>query len=189
MAADTTVLVVAGGLATRFGSDKLAAPLRGVPVLDHLLAALPVEWPVVTVGVERPTARPVTWTREDPPGGGPLAGVAAGIMIVHTDRVAVVAGDMPYAGPAVAALVEVLRTAPTDVAAVVASDREDVPNPLLAAFRTTALRGALPDDPRGVPARSLLELPHAVLPVAGVAALDVDTPEDLAELAGHPDAP
>jgi molybdopterin-guanine dinucleotide biosynthesis protein A len=177
-----TALVVAGGLATRFGSDKLAAPFRGGALLDHLLGALPPEWPVVAVGPARATVREVAWTREEPPGGGPLAGIAAGLERVTTDLVAVVAGDMPHAAAALTGLAEVLRTAPAEVAAAVASDREQVPNPLLAVYRVDAVRAALPTEPRGVPARALLELAHVVVPVPGVAGLDVDTQGDLDEL-------
>ena len=101
-----TVVVLAGGESRRFGSDKLAAPLAGTTVLDHLLGSLPQEWAVIAVGEQRPTPRPLTWTREYPPGGGPLAGIAAGLALVTTDLTAVVAGDMPYAVPG-------LRTLPS----------------------------------------------------------------------------
>ncbi len=84
---DVTVVVLAGGTSRRFGSDKLAAPLGGSTVLDTVLGSLPPEWPVVVVGPPRECRRPVTWTREDPPGGGPLAGVAAGVDAVTTDLV------------------------------------------------------------------------------------------------------
>ncbi len=184
VSAPVTVLVLAGGRATRFGADKLAAPLRGTTVLDHLLAALPEHWPVVAVGAERPTSRPVTWTREEPTGGGPLAGIAAGAALVDTPLVAVVAGDMPFAAPALGELAAVLSTSAAGVAAAVGADREGVPNPLLAVYRSDAVRHHLPHDPRGVPARSLLGLAHVVVPVPGVAALDVDTPADLVELSG-----
>ena len=181
-ATDPTVLVLAGGRAVRFGSDKLAARLNGVPLLDHLLRALPSTWPVVVVGGERAVPRAVAWACEDPPGGGPLAGIAAGVEQVRSDLIAVVAGDMPHAAPALVELAGVLRTAPPEVLGAVARDREDVPNPLLAVYRTAAVRGALPADPRGVPARSLLDLPHSTVAVPGPAALDVDTPADLDEL-------
>ena len=131
------VVVLAGGRSRRFGSDKLAAPLRGSTVLDETLAGLPVDWPVVVVGDRRTTMRSVTWTREEPPGGGPLAGVAAGLALVAAEVVAVVAGDMPDAGPALADLVATLRAAPPEVEAVVATDAEGVANPLLAAYRTS----------------------------------------------------
>jgi molybdopterin-guanine dinucleotide biosynthesis protein A len=181
---DVTVVVLAGGTSRRFGADKLAAPLRGSTVLDTIIGSLPQEWPVVAVGPRREGGRPVTWTREDPPGGGPLAGVAAGVDHVTTELVAVVAGDMPYAGPALVALVAALRTAPREVEAVVATGGDGVANPLLAAYRTDVLRRFLPSPAHDRPARLLLGLAHVELGVSGFAARDVDTPADLEELGG-----
>ena len=49
------------------------------------------------VGDQVPTSRPVTWTREDPPGGGPAAGLLAGLdrFLPPPDLVVVLAVDMP----------------------------------------------------------------------------------------------
>ena len=55
-----TVVVLAGGESRRFGSDKLAAPLAGTTVLDHLLGSLPQEWAVMCVAI--------TWWRYARPG-------------------------------------------------------------------------------------------------------------------------
>ncbi|WP_392544114.1 molybdenum cofactor guanylyltransferase [Oryzobacter telluris] len=179
---DVTVVLLAGGTSRRFGSDKLDAPLRGSTVLETVVASLPAGWPLVVVGPARDVGRVVSRAQEDPPGGGPLAGVAAGMEHVGTDVVAVVAGDMPFAGPAVAALVAALRTAPLDVEAVVATDASGVPNPLLAAYRTAAVRRVLPVPAHGRPARLLLDLAHVEVAVAHPTALDVDTPADLDHL-------
>ena len=183
---DVTVVVLAGGASRRFGSDKLAAPLGGSTVLDHLVAGLPGQWPVVAVGGHRPTVREVFWTREDPPGGGPLAAVEAGLALVRTGILVVVAGDMPFAGPVVGTLVDALRTAPPEVAAAVGTDDDGVANPLLAAYRTVAVREVLPRPSHGRPAKSLLALAHVEVRVVGVASRDVDTPSDLAALDGPP---
>ena len=179
---DVTVVVLAGGTSRRFGSDKLAAPLGDATVLDAVLRSLPDGWPVVVVGPERPVERPVVWAREDPPGGGPLAGVAAGAGVVGTPLVAVVAGDMPYAGAALASLVRALRTAPLEVGAVVAVDAHGVANPILAVYRSNALRAALPSPAANRAAKLLLEVPHIEVPVTGPAGRDVDTPSDLRDL-------
>ena len=177
-----TVLVLAGGQSRRFGSDKLAAPLAGSTVLDHLLGSLPPAWQVVVVGERRPTPRDVVWTREDPPDGGPLAGIQAGVASVGTDLVAVVAGDMPYAAPGLLALVAALAEAGPDTAGAVAVDDEGHANPLLAVYRSAAVREALPRPAHGRPAKTLLALPHVRVQVAGVASRDVDTPADLEAL-------
>jgi molybdopterin-guanine dinucleotide biosynthesis protein A len=184
-----TVVVVAGGRASRFGSDKLAATLHGTPLLDHLLGSLPEEWPVVAVGSPRVTPRRVAWTRENPPGGGPLAAIAAGMEHVATELVAVLAGDMPYAGRAVGALVEALHAAPDEVEAAVGTDDDGVANPLLAVYRTRAVQTLLPDPAHGLPAKTLLRLTHVTVTVAGAASRDVDTPADLSALAADPHRP
>jgi molybdopterin-guanine dinucleotide biosynthesis protein A len=179
---DVTVLVLAGGRSRRFGSDKLAAPLAGSTVLDHLLSALPPTWPVVVVGERRATAREVAWTHEDPPAGGPLAGIEAGLALVGTDLVAVVAGDMPYAVPGLLVLAAALGAAGPETAAAVAVDDEVHANPLLAVYRVAAVRDVMPRPAHGRPAKTLLALPHLRVPVAGVASRDVDTPADLEAL-------
>jgi molybdopterin-guanine dinucleotide biosynthesis protein A len=159
--------------------DKTAAPFGAGTVLDHLLDDLPAPWPVVTVGPERPSRRTTRWTREVPPGGGPVAAVAAGLTLVRTDLVVVLAGDMPFAAGTAVRLAAALDDDPT-VAAVVATDTHGRNNPLLAAYRTAALRHALPDPPANAAARTLLVVDHARLPVAAEESLDVDTPEALA---------
>lgn len=181
---DVTVVVLAGGGSRRFGSDKLGAPLHGSTVLETVVLSLPASWPLVVVGPPRDCGRAVLRAREDPPGGGPLAGVAAGVAQVVTDVVAVVAGDMPYAGPALVTLVAALRTAPPEVGAVVALDAHGVPNPLLAAYRTASVRQALPVPAANRPAKLLLAVPHLEVAVIGRAGRDVDTRADLDDLAG-----
>lgn len=179
---DLTVVVLAGGSARRFGSDKLAAPIQGSTVLDHLLDSLPARWPVVAVGPARPTARAVRWAHEDPPGGGPLAGVAAGLALVGSPLVAVVAGDMPHAARALVALEAALRTSAPDVAGAVGVDETGSANPLLGVYRTPDVRAGIPDPAHGVAAKRLLDLPHLEVTVAGLPGRDVDTTQDLIEL-------
>lgn len=178
-----TAVVVAGGRSRRFGSDKLAAPLGATTVLEHLLAAVPAQWEIVVVGPKRPVGRRVGWTRESPPGGGPLAAVAAGVRCVTTDLMVVVAGDMPWAGPVLERLADALAGSDPHVAGVIGRDGEGYANPLLAAYRTSAVRAHLPVPAHDRPARLLLDLPHLELEVDSRAASDVDTPEDLARAA------
>jgi molybdopterin-guanine dinucleotide biosynthesis protein A len=174
-----TAVVLAGGTSRRFGSDKLAASLGGSSVLDLLLTELPAGWPVVLVGPRRATVRPdAVWVREEPSGGGPLAGIAAAALVVAADVVAVVGGDMPFAAPALTMLVAALHASEPDVGAAVANVNGRT-NPLLAAYRADALRAALPVAPHGLPARTLLTVPHVEVAVPPDLARDVDTPDDL----------
>jgi len=176
---EVAVVVLAGGTSRRFGSDKLAAPLGDTTVLDVLVGSLPPGWPVLVVGPRRPLVREVGWVREDPPGGGPLAGVAAALAVLRSAVVAVVAGDMPYAGPAVATLVSTLLTAPPEVGAVIAVDGTGVPNPLLAAYRTAEAFAVLPPSAAGRPARLLLEVAHIEITFTDDVVRDIDSPGDL----------
>ena len=155
----TAAIVLAGGEARRFGGDKLAAPYRRHDRARGPADGPPTQWFVVCVGPERPTTRPAAWTREDPPGGGPVAGIAAGCAAVPADLqiVVVLAGDQPHAANAAARLVEHLAGASPTTDAAVAVDDGGRRNPLMSAFRRASLVEALPEAPAGRAARSLLE--------------------------------
>jgi molybdopterin-guanine dinucleotide biosynthesis protein A len=175
----TTAVVLCGGAGRRFGGDKTRALLDGVPVLDRVVGGLPPGWTVVCAGAQRPVARPVTWCREEPPGGGPVAALAAALPHVSSDVVVVLGGDMPYAAGSAPGLIDRLRAEP-DTEGVVARDGDGRLQPLLAAYRTAALRAAVPDRPAGTPLMGLLDrIRTLVVPLAEPATLDVDTPEDL----------
>lgn len=180
-----TAVVLCGGESRRFGSDKTRADFGGLSVLDALLTTLPSGWSVVCVGPQRPTRRTgVQWTREDPPGGGPVAGLAAALRTLDAPVTVLLGGDMPYAGPVAARLAAELGEVP-DADAVAGVDGEGRVQPLLAAYRTAALRAVLPAEPAGTPLRRLLDgLRVETRPVPEEASLDVDTPEDL-EAARH----
>jgi len=181
MAGVTTVtaVVLCGGSGTRFGGDKTRAILGTTSVLDHLVAALPPAWTVVCVGVPRDLSRPVRWCREEPPGGGPVAAVAAALRHVSDPVVAALGGDMPYAAVPAASLVDRLAAEP-DVDAVVGRDAGGRLQPLLAAYRADALRRALPDPPGGAPLMRVLDrLRTSVVALPAPGTLDVDTPADL----------
>ena len=180
---DPTAVVLCGGAGARFGGDKTQAPLGDGTVLDHLLDGLPDGWAVICVGAPRPTHRTVAWCREVPPGGGPVAGLAAALPHVRTDLVVVLGGDMPYAAAPAPGLAATLAAEP-DLDAVVGRDGDGRLQPLLAAYRTGALRAALPDPPAGTPLMRLLDaLRSVVVPLDDPSTLDVDTPDDLARAA------
>lgn len=177
-----TAVVLCGGTSVRMGGrDKTAAAMGAVTVLDHILDHLPEGWEVVCVGVERPTTRRVTWTREEPPLGGPAAGIATGAGLAQTAVTVVVAGDQPFAADAAQALVAALDEVDEGVDAVGLIDRTGRLQPLLAAYRTVALRRAFPLGTRDVSVHRTV----ASLRMTGIDApsdrtlLDVDTPGDL----------
>lgn len=79
---------------------------------------------------------------EEPPGGGPVAAIAAGLARVTAPVVAVLAADLPFLTGAV---VRVL----VDAAPATAVDGTGRAQHLLGAFPTAALRAALPAEPSG----------------------------------------
>jgi molybdopterin-guanine dinucleotide biosynthesis protein A len=140
---------------------------------------------VVVVGDQVPTSRPVTWTREDPRGGGPAAGLLAGLdrFLRPPVLVAVLAVDMPLVGPGTfARLVAALGPA-YDGALLV--DARGKRQPLCSVYRWTALQRARPDveHEHGLPVHRLLEPLHLVeVPAVAHEADDVDTWSDLKTL-------
>lgn len=183
--ASAFVVVLTGGTARRLGGvDKTALDIGGTAVLDRLLAQLGAR-PVVVVGEARGVGREVLWTRESPPGGGPFAGAAAGIVAgraAHPDAAAVVvlAGDQPFAGPAVAPLLAALAARP-DVDAALATGPDGRAQPLLAAYRIAAVHDRLTGATTDRPARDLVRgLRTVAVAVDATTALDVDDPADLA---------
>ncbi len=185
------MLVLAGGGSRRLGHDKLAATLgRGVTVLDALLAGVHDALPLVdvtAVGPRRTTTQPVTWVREDPPGGGPVAGLAAGLVgLDDGDVVVVLAGDQPFVGPAL----PLLLAARGDADAAIGVDPSGSDQPLTGCYRVGPLRRAVGADPAGRSVRSLLTALTVVRVALSVpASLDVDTAADLAQARSVADGP
>jgi len=181
------VIVLCGGTSRRLGLDKTRESLAGTTVMDHLLDALPSGWDVVCVGEERVTTRSVEWCRESPAGGGPVAGIAAGLDHLRqrgTEMCVVVGGDMPFAASAVPGLVDMLDARP-ELDAMLATDPDGRRQPLLAAYRCGALRAALPREPGGARLMAVVEaLVTGPLACEAQVTLDVDTPEAL-EQARH----
>ena len=80
------------------GADKPALPVGGQPMLTRVLAAVHDAEPRVWSARPARPARPTCLvTREDPPGGGPVAATAAGLALVPPDTtcVALLAADLP----------------------------------------------------------------------------------------------
>jgi molybdopterin-guanine dinucleotide biosynthesis protein A len=153
----------------------------GLPILDRVLGTLSAAevGPLVVVGEPRAVSYPVLWTREQPPGGGPVAGLAAGLAEVSSPRVLVVAGDLPFLDQAT---VESLRAAelgaggPVGAIVVDATGRDQ---PLVGCWSTEALRAALPRSPAGTSMWRLIAPLQLIRIPAGMPLLDCDTPYEL----------
>lgn len=177
----TSAIVLCGGRSSRFGSDKTRVLINGRSLLDHVLDSLPADWPIIAVGPDRATSREVTWAREAPAFGGPLAALTVGLEHVETLGFALLGGDMPHAGNAPRNLISRLDTGPSDLDAVVARTPDGRLQPLLLAGRTDPSRAAMPADPAGASVMSWLKRLHwTPHDIERSSAHDIDTHEDLA---------
>lgn len=187
-------IVLAGGAGRRLGGvDKAVLVLGSATLLDRMLAAVG-DLPVVVVGPPREVPSGVTVVQEDPPGGGPAAGVVAGLAALR----AMLAGSAatrpdPRALIAVLAVDQpgVTKSTLARLASAVPADRGSGAVLVDAGHRQYAA-GVFPEGPltlagtardgwHGVALRLLLDpLVGAEVPARGSEALDVDTPADLA---------
>lgn len=201
-------VILTGGTAARMeGVDKASIELAGVTLLERALAATVTAVEVVVVGEQVPTSRPVTWTREEPAGGGPAAGLLAGLdrFLHRPDLVAVLAVDMPRVTPGTFARLEAALAAdvrlapdpavelePTDAApydGALLVDRDGRRQPLCAVYTTDALSRARPSNPETEHGLSVHQLIRGLrlreVPAAPGEAVDVDTWRDLLWLREH----
>ncbi|GAA1635644.1 molybdenum cofactor guanylyltransferase [Catellatospora bangladeshensis] len=195
-------LVLAGGAGRRMGDPaKPLLPVGGVPMLRRVLAAVAAARPLIVVGP--PELAPelpehAVLTREEPPGGGPVAALAAGAAhLPAAGLVLITAADLPFlTADAIGALADSLtgetdRSAAPGVALFV--DNGGRRQHLCAMWRIAALRAALPADPHGASMRRLLDgVDVAQVAWAGDGPppwYDCDTPDELAraERAGRED--
>jgi molybdopterin-guanine dinucleotide biosynthesis protein A len=97
-------MVLSGGGATRLGGvDKGSLEVGGRALIDRVLDALVGARRIVVVGPRREVTAEVRWIREEPAGGGPVSGLAAGLTLVEEDVVVVMAVDMPFVTESVVA--------------------------------------------------------------------------------------
>ena len=163
-----SAIVLSGGTNKRFGSDKSAALLHDTTLLDHVLSFIPKEIKTVIVGKD---------VFEEPPLGGPVAGIARGLQEIDTEFVAVAAVDMPYGS---ALFSQLLASIKSDAAMPI--DADGFQQPLCGIYRRNALVSALEKlgTPHGQSMRALCELLVVDEVQADARALiDIDTPEDL----------
>ena len=109
-------VVLAGGRAQRLGVPKPGVTLAGRTLLDHALTATRGARRTVVVGPPELARDGVTIVREDPPFGGPVAGLATGLAALPRPEpggsaapVLVLACDVPRAHDAVPLLLAAAR--------------------------------------------------------------------------------
>ncbi|MGC4880146.1 molybdenum cofactor guanylyltransferase [Micromonospora sp. DT43] len=184
-------VVLAGGAARRMGGvDKPALPVGGLSMRDRVLAAVGDAAPRVLVGPGDDVPDGVRVTREDPPGGGPVAATAAGLALLDPDTtlVALLAADLPLlTRAAIGDLLTHLNPAGDGVCFVDADGRRQS---LCGVWRVAALRAGLArlatergGSLAGAPVRGLLAgLAVREVPWAGDGPppwFDCDTHEDV----------
>jgi molybdopterin-guanine dinucleotide biosynthesis protein A len=174
-------VLLAGGRGSRLGGrHKPAIAVAGRTLLDRALAAVAGADRVVVVGPGEPTERPVRWTREEPPGGGPVAALAAGLAEIDAAEVAVLATDL--AG-VTTDTIDRLRVARSARDGAVLRDGTGRKQWLIGVWRTERLRAALPAKPAGMSLFAVLSSLDVVeVPEVPGESIDIDTPADLARL-------
>lgn len=180
-------VVLAGGAASRFGSDKTSAELAGQPLLAHTLDALAGRCePVVVIGPWAPEG----WTAlvEPSPRRGPAAALDFALAQVDTTWALVVGGDHPLLHPALVDLL--VRRAMQSSADAVVPVRDGRDEPLVACYRTSiadTFRACVEAGDRSMRAvlaavevERVLESDWRSVDLDGRSFLDVDEPADLA---------
>ena len=188
-------LVLAAGASSRFGSNKLLAPLEGRPLLQHALdavAAAGLADVVVVLGDEAPAIEAaIAWRGErravnERPGDGLSSslrvGLDAAVEVAGADAVLVVLGDQPRLRAGVVRAVLAVAASPGTGHALFVRPRyadDSAPNPVLLRRAAWALAAGLDGDWGLGPLMANRPEQVVEVPVAG-ANPDVDTPADLA---------
>ncbi len=180
---DLSVILLTGGSSRRMGSDKASLDFGHDTLLKYQLGQIPHGFPVIVVGEhDDDAALEVRFTREDPPGSGPVAAIAAGLELVITSQALLLAVDAPFVLPQLLNL----ELGPNDNA-LIPRDQGGKVQYLAGIYRSDPLRCALErlGSPEGKSMRELISnLPNVELLALTVENakyfIDVDTPADLA---------
>lgn len=105
MIEDCTAIILAGGDSQRMGSDKANLLLGEQTLLQRVIATMQQVFPHVIVSVRQlRSGLDLPQVCDEQSGGGPLAGLAAGLGHIATPWAFVVACDMPFVEPAMVEL-------------------------------------------------------------------------------------
>lgn len=168
-------VVVAGGHSVRLGTDKRAARLGGLTLLDRAVALLAaVADDVMVAMADPPAAEPplrvpagVRIIPDALPDRGPMAGILAGLRLAPRRRLLVIPVDMPMLTPAFLAFLAGL-----DPDAAVTLPRRPIGlEPLVAVYHTACLPAMTDRMERGATAL------HTFITTSGLRVRYVDEPE------------
>jgi molybdopterin-guanine dinucleotide biosynthesis protein A len=190
-------ILLTGGAGRRLGGvDKAALKIGGQSLLNRAVARAAGR-PVVVVGPDPPVGLPVIVTREDPPGGGPAAGVSAGVAALLDRRpdaaaeelTAVLAIDQIGVTPATwRRLATAARAAASGAILIDGRSRQYG----VGVFPLALLRRACDAQPtwHSRPLRALLDpIVTVEVPARDDESRDIDTLEDLSWWRAQTDAP
>lgn len=182
----TVALIIGGGRSERMGTNKGELTLEGRTLLERAVDAVTDAGLVVIVAEETELQPAEAWpevrfTLENPPHGGPVAGIAAGVAQLSErgdhEEVIVLPVDSPSASDAAGEL----AAAKPGRDGVVLQDPQGYPQYLLGRYTLGALRRALSElgRVRDVSVRRLGELLQVNrVPVDHWLVIDVDTPDE-----------
>ena len=191
----SSLVLLAGGTSSRFGTDKLTARVGEHDLLTLTLSLLLPGHPVTVVGPERalpalvapdPQGSPprtVTWVRESPAGSGPAravhAGVAAALAASPDLPVVVLPGDAPEAHLAVEPLLTALDGLQPRATGVVGQDADGRLQPLHLALTPIGAVQLLAHTPEPGSSAGPWCARWLSVPLPAAATFDVDTADDL----------
>jgi molybdopterin-guanine dinucleotide biosynthesis protein A len=183
-------VVLAGGAARRMGgAAKPAVRVGGTPLLNRVLEAAGHARPRIVVGpLELTPLLPsgVSLTVEDKPGGGPVAGLAAGVHLLtrSVQQVAVLASDLPFVNAEILDRLRFELSGSAEVAVLV--DETGRPQWLCSVWRHEALARRLEQlgDPSGRSMQDLVDgalVQHLAVPAPSGPPpwFDCDTDDDV----------
>lgn len=180
MKIDWSAIILSGGKNQRFGSEKSEAILESKTILEEIIDKIPPEVEVVVVGPEPISiSRSICITREAPPFGGPVAGIAAGLKLIQSEYVAIIATDMPF----VISIIESIATQITDeFDCFIPIDTNGYRQPLAAIYKTLSLHKAMQklEQIDGTSMKRLISnLKIREIQTTSDLLIDIDTKEDL----------
>ena len=196
-------IVLSGGTSSRFGSDKASAKINGQTLLELLITNLLAEGleeivvvgpkVALNLGKKLEGAAKITFVREAPEFGGPVAAIAAAISEIQSEQVAIFATDMPFAPkflPALKARLDSKLESKLAGDAALIVDSQGFAQPLAALYQSAPLKEALSELAKrdGVSGQSMkrliIDLKQVLVPLHETQLnpdylLDIDTPQAL----------